>query len=240
MEVKRVVLVLADISGYTRFTKAHATSLLHAEQIITELLEAVIDAAEYPLTLNKLEGDAVFLYAASNGKDQAAAKDVARQVMAFFKAFKAKEQELINCRVCTCDACTNVALLQLKAILHHGEVAIKKIRQFEELAGEDVILAHRLLKNTVQSKEYILMSRKFYQLSGGLPGREPEVRTEECEGIGKVEVMVYYPKAEEMDIPPVQPASQWAKIGQLMRVQGHAILRNLGMRSKRSYSHMPE
>jgi len=38
-------------------------SLLHAEAIISDLLEAVIDHAEYPLTLSKLEGDAVFLYA---------------------------------------------------------------------------------------------------------------------------------------------------------------------------------
>lgn len=31
MEIKRVALVLADISGYTRFMKLHTTSLLHAE-----------------------------------------------------------------------------------------------------------------------------------------------------------------------------------------------------------------
>ena len=49
MELKRVCLVLADISGYTRFTRMHFTSLLHAEEIITELLEAVIQAAAFPL-----------------------------------------------------------------------------------------------------------------------------------------------------------------------------------------------
>lgn len=43
MEIKRVALVLVDISGYTRFMKLHAMSLLHVESIITELLEAVID-----------------------------------------------------------------------------------------------------------------------------------------------------------------------------------------------------
>ena len=63
MELKRVVLVLADISGYTRFMKIHTMSLLHAETIITELLEAVLDHAEFPLTLSKLEGDAAFMYA---------------------------------------------------------------------------------------------------------------------------------------------------------------------------------
>ena len=69
MEIKRVVLVLADISGYTRFMRVHTMSLLHAEAIITDLLEAVIDQAEHPLTLSKLEGDAVFLYATLDGDD---------------------------------------------------------------------------------------------------------------------------------------------------------------------------
>ncbi len=61
MEVKRLALVLADISGYTQFVNRHKMSLLHAEQIITDLLEAVIDQAEYPLQVSKLEGDAVFV-----------------------------------------------------------------------------------------------------------------------------------------------------------------------------------
>ena len=38
MEVKRLALVLVDISGYTRFVKMHTMSLLHAESIITDLL----------------------------------------------------------------------------------------------------------------------------------------------------------------------------------------------------------
>jgi len=46
MEIKRVVFVLADISGYTRFMKLHTGSLLHAEVIIADLLEAVLDHTE--------------------------------------------------------------------------------------------------------------------------------------------------------------------------------------------------
>ncbi len=65
MERKSVVLALVDVSGYTHFVRAHKTSAIHAEEIIFDLLEAVINRAEYPLTLNKLEGDAVFLYAAA-------------------------------------------------------------------------------------------------------------------------------------------------------------------------------
>jgi class 3 adenylate cyclase len=89
VEIKHVVLVLADISGYTRFMRVHTMSLLHAEAIITDLLEAVIDAAEFPLTLSKLEGDAAFLYATveDDSRVSAAAQDILRQVTAFFEAF---------------------------------------------------------------------------------------------------------------------------------------------------------
>jgi hypothetical protein len=63
MELTPVYLVLADISGYTRFVTLHGASVLHAEEIITNLMEAVLDATAAPLVLNKLEGDAAFLYA---------------------------------------------------------------------------------------------------------------------------------------------------------------------------------
>ena len=134
MELKQVILVLADISGYTRFMKIHTMSLLHAEAIITDLLEAVIDAAEFPLTLSKLEGDAAFLYATleDDSRASAAAQDILRQVTAFFEAFRAKEHALIACDTCRCEGCNHIAQLKLKAFLHVGEAAFKKIRQFEE------------------------------------------------------------------------------------------------------------
>jgi len=156
MELKKVGMVLADISGYTRFMKMHTMSLLHAESIITELLEAVIDRSKHPLALSKLEGDAAFLYAVLGENEQAAAQEILQQTLAFFEAFTAKERDLIACDSCMCDACRNIEKLKLKVVLHSGEVALKQIRQFEELAGEEVILVHRLLKNTIPSKEYIL------------------------------------------------------------------------------------
>ena len=54
MELKHVALVMADIGGYTRFIKFHKTALLHAQEIISHLIEAIIDRASFPLILNKL------------------------------------------------------------------------------------------------------------------------------------------------------------------------------------------
>jgi len=61
IELKNVSMVLLDISGYTSFIKWHDMSLLHAEQIISELLESAIGSLDGLLTLNKLEGDAAFI-----------------------------------------------------------------------------------------------------------------------------------------------------------------------------------
>src|SRR5687768_14265981 len=105
MEIKRAALVLADISGYTRFTRQHKTSLLHAEHIITQLLESVIDQAEFPLTIAKLEGDAVFMYALCPDDDQRdVARDVQHQVELFFEAFNKTASDLMTHTHCTCEA----------------------------------------------------------------------------------------------------------------------------------------
>ena len=67
------------------------------------------------------------------------------------------------------------------------------MRQFEELAGESVILIHRLLKNTIPADEYILMTNSFYQLVGELHGLTRESRTESDGDMGQVKVEVFYP-----------------------------------------------
>jgi hypothetical protein len=244
MEIKQACLVLADISGYTRFLILHTTSILHAEMIITDLLEAVIDKAEYPLTISKLEGDAVFLYAVTDG-NQRAAQDVLKQIVSFFEAFQARERALIACNTCGCSACRSIEKLHLKVILHHGEVAIKEVRQFVELGGHHAILIHRLLKNSIPAKEYILMTDAFYNLTGGLDGEQPEARTEHAEGIGDVGVKVYY-RPENKELPPQPPPSlalpmpgtEAAILTE--RMYDYAHRRIAGLEPRRQFSSLPD
>lgn len=198
MEIRDIFIVLVDISGYTRFLKAHRVSLLHAEQIITQLLESVVAEAKAPLVFHELEGDAVNFYAVSDGSTEMA-QDILTQVQSFIEAFRAKERELISeCGLCKCEACQNVDKLKMKAIVHHGTAAFTKVRHLDKIGGQDVVLAHRLLKNSIEQDEYILLSDAFAALCGGIDGLEFERRTENCEGIGKVAVMVHYtePPAE--------------------------------------------
>ena len=246
MEIKRFAFVLVDISGYTPFMRMHTISLIHAEVIITELLEADLDKAEYPLTLSKLEGDAAFLYAVldENGEARLATQEILGQVLAFFEAFRARERSLIACDTCSCEACENIGQLKLKAFLHVGEALIKKIRTFEELAGESVILIHRLLKNTIRSNEYVLMTSNYFELSGGLAEHSPETRLEDCEGMGKVTVKIYYLGEAEPQLQP-RPAPALPKPGtEFGAISGrwdqYAIRRMLGRTPKRSFSHLPD
>jgi hypothetical protein len=191
----QAVLVIADVSGYTSFIRHRAVSLVHAEAIITELLESVLDRASHPLIVNKLEGDAALLYSEVGADPAAAVRDAVGQAAAFFEAFAQCLDRVREARRnCTCDACANIDGLALKAFVHVGEIAIKPVRQFEELAGEPVILLHRLLKNHVPVREYVLLSEPVRRLVESLlPECEP--LHEDIEGLDAVTVWWLAPDA---------------------------------------------
>ena len=65
-----VILIIADISGYTRYMTANARTLAHSHVIITELVKAIVRQIELPLEVAKLEGDAVFLYGRKRNTSQ--------------------------------------------------------------------------------------------------------------------------------------------------------------------------
>ena len=166
-------LLIADISGYTDFIKLHNLRKkpviggkiadmfeAHAETIISALLEAVIDQIEPVMSLNKLEGDAAFFFCEGGGNVSKADAIIAAMERAN-RAFKEKASELVFVQACGCDPCLQSKNLRLKIVAHKGEFAIKKIRQFEEIAGEAVILVHRLLKNSLKSNEYWLLTDAF-------------------------------------------------------------------------------
>ncbi|MCH9044575.1 MAG: DUF2652 domain-containing protein [SAR324 cluster bacterium] len=101
-------------------------------------------------------------------------------------------------------------MLKLKVIMHHGEVVMRKVKDIVKPAGENVILAHRLLKNSVKGDEYIMMSEDFFNLSGGIKNEECRLHEEKYEGIGNVKTMIYYPNPLT-DFPDIK-ATLWNKI----------------------------
>lgn len=184
-----VLLLIADISGYTRFVAANQTELAHSHKVISALLEAILAEVELPLRVAKLEGDAVFCYAIM---DDEAASLVRHKLSRFYDAFSAKRRQLAESWICACGACCKVSDLRLKIIVHRGKALIYSIVGRTELAGVDVIIAHRLLKNSIAFDEYILLteaSTRDFHLD--LPVLAST--TEECDGIGPVDVVAYRP-----------------------------------------------
>ncbi len=242
MKLWRAHIVLIDISGYTQFIRLHRLSLIHAERIVTDLLDSVIDASQPPLKLNKLEGDAALFYAViEDGADaesqRRGAAALLRQLEGFFAVFQARERELVSeCSLCTCDACVRAGDLRLKIIVHTGTVLVKQMRQFEEIAGEDVIVAHRLLKNSVPADEYLLLTEPFHSLAGAPQSATTESFVEKWEGETPMRTHVRY--LSQIARPPNPPTSLWRKLKAQLRLDAH-IVRRIFRKPDRAFHHLP-
>ncbi len=189
----RGILLVADISGYTDFVRQHARSASHARQIVVRLLKSIISEARPPLTVGELEGDAVFFYALGSEEElPGLARHVKDQIPRFFRAFTKALKVLSTRPRCSCEACSSIESLRLKQVVHTGEVAVEKIHRFEKLFGLDVIVVHRMLKNSVPAREYLMLSEPAFSTFQGFFDIEPERRVEELEGVGELPMMVFY------------------------------------------------
>lgn len=139
-------LIVADISGYTRFLTE--SELEHAHGIIGELLNAILETIQAPLTVSRIEGDAVFLYGVMpEGMSGPVVLESVEQLYIGFA--KAMETMVMN-TTCTCNACANIASLGLKIVMHCGEFQKTVVAGIETLTGAEVIVVHRLLKNHIR------------------------------------------------------------------------------------------
>jgi hypothetical protein len=193
MHQDKLVIILADISGYTRFMLENRTSAVHGQLFINSLIEAILEQVDIPLTLQEIEGDAVFLYVRHPGSEdgwQAVLREVSQKFAKFFDAFIAQTAIAIESTPCGCAICRNADQLGLKIIVHGGEAVFHEVAGRPQVSGPDVILAHRLLKNSLQINEYLLLTEPAFRLLGTrLPGHFEE-HAETYEGFGKVAVRV--------------------------------------------------
>jgi uncharacterized protein YndB with AHSA1/START domain len=136
--------VIADMAGYTSYLRG--TELEHAQDVLADLLETVVGQLEPTLRLSKLEGDAAFFYAEEGTIDGSMLLDT---IEGAYFAFRRRTRDVRQATTCDCDACRRIPSLDLKLVAHHGRFVRQLVAGREELAGGDVILVHRLLKNTV-------------------------------------------------------------------------------------------
>ncbi|HET7127676.1 MAG TPA: DUF2652 domain-containing protein [Gaiellaceae bacterium] len=173
---ERMLLLLADIAGYTEFMRLHRLNLAHSQEITRRLLESMLDAVP-GLSLVEVEGDALFLSAGSSSGWLPA-------TVAMYEAFHTQQQWMVAHNLCVCDACRRIGNLHVKFVAHLGEVEQQRIRDAEKLVGIDVIAVHRMLKNDVPAREYVLMSEPLYeQLETRLRGSAVRI-DQELDGLG--------------------------------------------------------
>ena len=202
MEQHKGFIVLVDISGYTNFVSKHNIDSsknkkldfgqAHAEHIISDLLEKVINELDDVLTINKLQGDAALFYGISKNNENLP-HEILKRLQISFEVFNQRLDELKFVESCKCGTCADIGNLKLKSFVHYGDFLIKEINQFKEIAGQDVILAHRLMKNSISVSEYMLFTKSFTELKEINFLGSIENRVEKYDDVGNVDFSVHYP-----------------------------------------------
>ena len=144
---ERGCLAIADISGYTSYLTG--SELDHANDVLADLVETVLGRLHPVFKLVKLEGDAAFLEAPEDRIDASMLLDT---VEACYFGFQRRLISIRQATTCDCNACVLIPNLNLKFVVHHGSFVRQRIARSEELTGTDVIVVHRLLKNTVSER----------------------------------------------------------------------------------------
>jgi len=106
MENHKGFIVLVDISGYTNFVSGHnidssknnklSQGQAHAEHIISDLLEKVIDELDGVLTINKLQGDAALFYAIPDDPNKLS-EVIIQKLQTSFKIFNQRINDIKFC-----------------------------------------------------------------------------------------------------------------------------------------------
>jgi uncharacterized protein YndB with AHSA1/START domain len=178
-------LVIADISGYTSFVAK--TELEHSHEILSELLELLVNNFQPLMTISKLEGDAVFAYA-SKGVF-ALGSTLVDFVESMYVAFRDKQVSMKRKTTCTCNACRNIPTLDLKFFLHCGDFIQQNVANIKELVGSDVNLVHRLTKNHVTEatgwRAYMMFTEQCLKDLAFDPA-EAHIQMEEYEHLGAI------------------------------------------------------
>lgn len=152
--VKIGLLFIPDISGFTRLV--HRFDVLTGKQITCELLSTVLHQNQLNLTLSEVEGDAILFYRYGAPPSLG---ELIQQYNTMTRTFEVKRLELE-------ESLSQPLDLSLKIIAHYGPMAEYKIGPFTKLFGEVVVEAHRLLKNSIESNSYLLLTDALVEAAG--------------------------------------------------------------------------
>lgn len=182
--------VLADIGGYTTFLSE--VGIKHAKEITSHLFNGMVKLNRRRWKLGNVVGDCLFLYTDS----PEAPDDLFAHLRGLYEDFRASIAEIASGSTCRCGACDRSGDLALKFVVHAGEFDTQQIAGRRELIGSEIVVAHRLLKNSVPLREYALLTTPLADVAqaSGLPAAAGR---DEYQDIGTVEYLY-------LDLQPVR------------------------------------
>jgi len=157
MNAQPTLICIPDISGFTQFMSDVDFEL--TSKVIPSLLNNIIYSNEIGLKVSEIEGDAVLFYRPG---ELPPFEQLVSQCQYFYTAFY-EQLSYLREKYSHSDGASKIPkILGLKIILHFGEeVGLMSIGKNIKLIGEDVIVAHKFLKNNIHIDEYILISDKL-------------------------------------------------------------------------------
>lgn len=151
-----VLFLIPDITGFTRFMTSADQDFAH--YAIPKILKSLAKANRLDFSIAEIEGDAIFFY--KTGRLPAIYK-VAEQCKVIFNEFNRVIDSFRESDPEYFEKYLSQNQLGLKIIVHCGKISISRIEGRTKLIGEDVILAHKLLKNKITIPNYILLSENY-------------------------------------------------------------------------------
>jgi Protein of unknown function (DUF2652) len=183
-EINATILI-PDISGFTAYMTT--TELSHSSYAIHKLINAIVNNVEAAYEVSEIEGDAVLMIRKGPAPSQ---KEILDTCLRIFNAFHFQRNWMQHRTVCPCAACVAISNLTLKFVVHYGPLAEMKVGSFVKHSGTEMIVAHRLMKNSINNDEYVLITEKFLQqVPDSYEATEMEWvnATEEYASIGKID-----------------------------------------------------
>lgn len=151
-------LVLGDISGFTAYLSG--VELDHANAILSELMDSVIEHMTPTLNLIEVEGDAVYGHIPEERTTRG--ETILELFESTYTAFRDRLTGVQRRTTCECNACRALPGLDLKFVCHLGEYTLANVAGSLKPLGPDVNLVHRLVKNQITEdrgwRGYVLLT----------------------------------------------------------------------------------
>jgi hypothetical protein len=217
--------LLADIGGYSSFLSE--VGIRHGKEITEHLLNRLIRVVRKQWRVANVMGDCVFFYTG----ERPAPEQTFSTVRDLYHAFRDAQLEVADGSTCRCGACDRTESLSLKFVVHAGEFDLQNIGGRRELIGPDVVLATRLLKNSVPVREYVIATPPVTGLAAAA-GLDAAAARDDLETIGPFDYSY-------LDLAPMRAAYEEGRRFFISEADAHlSVTAEIEARPDLVWSHM--